>query len=138
MTELPQPMHFSTLSLPSSSQFFSGVVVILSLLLVSAWSVANRLCLDKQQEPTEHKLSRVNLMVVCAVEMGMTSHVSSLGPDILVRSSQHHLQINNKIQFFIEYKILPYYLKPIFDDRVDEDGKCSSRLQTPHRPAWLK
>ena len=76
MTELPQPVHFSTLSLPSSSQFFSGVVVILSLLLVSARSVANWLCLDlQQQEPTEHKLSRVNLMVVCLVEMGMTSQV---------------------------------------------------------------
>ena len=53
----------------------AGVAVILSLLMVSGWSVANWLCLDKQQEPTEHKLSRVNLMVVCAVEMGMMSQV---------------------------------------------------------------
>ena len=29
-------------------------------------------------------------------------------PDSLVRSSQHHLQIG-KIQFFVEYEILPYH-----------------------------
>ena len=51
--------------------------------------------------------------VSCEPDGGVFSRdgddVSSIGPDILVRSSQHHLQINNKIQFFVEYKILPFH-----------------------------
>ena len=122
MMELTDPPHFLTLSSPSpsSSRFFSSVRDHLALLLaLQWWYVQSR--------------------------WGWRPESWFWQP---VTSSQPHLQID-KIQFSCWWvqnvsitfrcKVFQFfYLLPVVDDTEDEDGKSSSRLQTPHRLVWME